>query len=102
MIRVSVMYPYNADAKFDHDYYVNKHMPFVRELLEPLGLVRAEVDKGLAGGPGVPPVFEAIAHMVFESMGDFQAAFAKIGNKLNDDVPNYTDIVPKIQISEMV
>ena len=30
MIKVSVMYPNSAGAKFDIDYYVNSHMPMVK------------------------------------------------------------------------
>ena len=33
MIRVSVLYAHEAGKKFDHDYYVNKHMKLVRERL---------------------------------------------------------------------
>ena len=53
MIRVSVLYPNEQGKKFDHDYFVNKHMKLVRERLTSFGLVRTEVDKGKAGGaPG--------------------------------------------------
>src|SRR5262249_11372476 len=50
MIRVSVLYPTSEGKKFDVDYYVNKHMKLVRERLTAFGLVRTEVDKGVAGG----------------------------------------------------
>jgi uncharacterized protein (TIGR02118 family) len=55
MIRVSIMYPSGSGKTFDHDYYVNKHMPLVHKRLDSLGLIRTEVDKGVAGGaPGAP------------------------------------------------
>lgn len=50
MFRVSVMYAGKNGGKFDLDYYAKKHMALVRERLGSLGLVRTEVDKGLAGG----------------------------------------------------
>ena len=31
MIKVSMMYPNNAGARFDHDYYRDKHMPMLKE-----------------------------------------------------------------------
>ena len=31
MIKVSVMYPYRAGARFDHDYYASQHMPQLRQ-----------------------------------------------------------------------
>jgi uncharacterized protein (TIGR02118 family) len=30
MIKVSVMYPNTPDARFDHEYYREKHMPLVK------------------------------------------------------------------------
>jgi uncharacterized protein (TIGR02118 family) len=65
-------------------------------------LVRAEVDKGIAGGPGEPPLFIAAAHLIFESLDQFQEALASVGDQLMADIPNYTDIEPQVQFSEMV
>ncbi|MCG6972048.1 MAG: EthD family reductase [Desulfobacterales bacterium] len=102
MIRVSVLYFQKEGARFDHDYYTGKHIPFVRETLGPFGLIRAEVDRGIAGGPGELPLFVAAAHLIFESLDQFQEAFASVGDQLTADVPNYTDIEPQVQLSEMV
>ena len=102
MIKVSVLYPHKEGARFDHEYYIRKHIPFVRETLEPFSMVRAEVDKGIAGGPNEPPLFVAAAHLIFESTDQFQEAFAAVGNQLMADIPNYTDIEPQLQFSEMV
>ena len=102
MIRVSVLYPQKEGTRFDHDYYARKHIAFVRETLGPFGLVRAEVDKGIAGGTGEPPLFVAAAHLIFESLDQFQEAFASTGDQLMADIPNYTDIEPQLQFSEIV
>jgi uncharacterized protein (TIGR02118 family) len=52
MIKVSVMYPYTAGARFDHTYYRDKHMPMVKQRLGAACLYYT-VDKGIAGGaPG--------------------------------------------------
>ena len=56
MIRVTVLYPNESGKRFDVDYYTHKHMTLVRDRLTGFGLVRTEVDKGLAGGaPGPGP-----------------------------------------------
>ena len=102
MIRVLVLYPQTEGARFDHDYYEGKHMPFLREKLRPLGMVRAEIDRGIAGGSGPPAPFVAAAHLIFETVDQFQKAFESVGNELMVDIPNYTDIEPQIQISEMI
>jgi hypothetical protein len=82
MIRASVMYPAVEGKTFDHAYYANKPMALVKERLGQLGLVRCEVDKGLAGGaPG---------------------AMKAHGRELMADVPNFTNIQPQGQISEIM
>ncbi len=103
MIRVSALYPTKDSGKFDHEYYAKKHMPLVKERLGNLGLVRLEIDKGLAGGaPGTPAPFVCVGHLYFNSVADFQAAMKAHGAELMGDVPNYTNIQPQVQISEIV
>ena len=64
MVRVTVLYPNESAKRFDHDYYASKHMPMVMERLKGSGMLRYEVDKGLAGGgPGAPAPFVAACLM---------------------------------------
>jgi len=101
MIRVSVYYP--NTGKFDLDYYENKHMAMVAQRLNPLGLLRWEIDKGLAGGtPDAPAPFIAIGHIYFNSVADFQKAFGAHAAEIMADIPNYTNIEPQFQISEVI
>ena len=101
MIKVSVLYPHSADAKFDMNYYVTKHMPMVRQKLG-AACKGVAVEQGVAGGaPGAPPSFVAMGHLLFESADAFQKAFAPHANEIMGDIPNYTKIQPVIQISEI-
>jgi len=103
MIRVTVLYANESGKKFDHDYYVNKHMKLVRDRLTAFGLVRTEVDRGKAGGlPGSLAPFVAIGHVYFNKLEDFQKAMDKHGGEILADVANYTNIPPQIQISEII
>ena len=103
MIRVSVMYPSGDGKKFDYDYYVNKHMALVKNRIGAAGLRRLEVDKGLAGGmPGAPAPYAAVGHLYFDSVADFQTAMKPHGKEFFADVPNFTDITPQMQISEII
>lgn len=103
MIRVSVMYPSGEGKKFDYGYYANKHMALVKERLGSLGLIRLEVDKGLGGGaPGAAAPFACIGHLYFNSVADFQNAMKPHGQELMADVPNFTNITPQMQISEVI
>ncbi|MGB2694345.1 MAG: EthD family reductase [Dehalococcoidia bacterium] len=104
MIRVSVMYPNTPGAKFDLDYYTNTHIgELVRGKLSSVGLVRAEVDKGVSGAmPGSDAPFVAVGHLYFNSIADFLQAFGPHAGEIMGDMPNFTDLQPQIQISEVV
>ena len=103
MIKVTVLYPYRADARFDMDYYCDAHMPLVQRTLRP-ALKGLAVDKGLAGeAPGDAPVYIAIGHLLFDSVDAFQAAFVGArAEAILKDIPNYTDIQPVVQINEIM
>ena len=103
MIRVTVSYPNEQGKKFDWDYFTNTHLPLAHEHLDPLGLVKLEVDKGISGpDPSAPPSFTAVVHMIFNTVDEVHEAFKAAGRPVMGDAPNYTDIQPTIQISESV
>jgi uncharacterized protein (TIGR02118 family) len=100
MIRVSVMYPNSAGAKFDMAYYTSKHMPMVQKLVTSCKGIAAE--KGVAGGaPGAPATYIAIGYLLFDSVEAFQSGFGPHANQILSDIPNYTNTQPVIQISEI-
>lgn len=101
MIKVSVLYPANASTKFDMDYYCKNHMPMVQRKLGP-ACKSIAVEQGIAGGaPGAPPAYVAMGHLYFDSVEAFQAAFGPHASEIMSDIPNYTDIQPIIQVSEV-
>ena len=101
MIKVSVFYPNNEGAKFDIDYYCNKHIPMVRQKLG-AACKNAAVEQGIAGAtPGSRPAFIALGHLYFDSVEAFQTAFGSHAEAIMADIPNYTDIQPTIQISDV-
>jgi uncharacterized protein (TIGR02118 family) len=103
MIRISVLYPNAPGKKFDLDYYAKTHMALVRKRIGGMGLLRIEVDKGLAGGtPESPAPFVCVGHLYFNSVAEFQKAMQAHGKELVDDVPKFTDIQPQFQISEIL
>jgi uncharacterized protein (TIGR02118 family) len=103
MIRITVLYANEPGKTFDHQYYANKHMRLVAERLKSFGLVRTEVDKGVAGGaPGAPAPYVAIGHVYFPSVEGFQKGMGQHGKEIMGDIPNYTNIKPQIQISEIM
>jgi uncharacterized protein (TIGR02118 family) len=101
MILVSVLYPAGDDSTFDMDYYVDSHMPMVASKCGDQ-LKGMSVNEGLSGGaPGSTPTYAAMGHLMFESVDDFNAAFGPHAEAILGDVPNYTNISPVMQISEI-
>lgn len=99
MICVSVMYPQAPGKRFDHAYYAETHRSLVLKLL---GIARFEILKGLSGGmPGSEPAYSCIGNLYFNSVGDFQQGMLTHGAELQGDIPNFTDIAPQFQVSEV-
>ncbi len=92
MIKVSVMYPAGEGKTFDMEYYKSKHMEIVDRVMKP---ERTECDLG-ADGP-----YMAIGHLYFASMDAMKAGMGGAGEALAD-VPNFTNIEPVVQTSEIV
>ncbi|MBJ6367816.1 EthD family reductase [Snuella sedimenti] len=101
-IKVSVLYPNKNGKTFDMDYYCNKHVPMVAGLLGD-DVIGASVEKGLGGGaPDQEATYIAMGNLYFESMASFENAFGPNADKIMGDIPNYTNIEPVIQISEVM
>jgi uncharacterized protein (TIGR02118 family) len=101
MIKVSVLYPNSEGSHFDIDYYCNNHVPMVKGLLGS-ALKGAAVEQGLGGAePGSPPTYAAMGHLYFETVEAFQAAFGPHAEAIIGDIPNYTDVQPTIQVSDV-
>ena len=94
MIRLSVYYPSTEGATFDHDYYVNSHVPLA---LSTWGIASAEIDKGIDGP------YEAAVHFTFADQAAMGAALGSPGTgDVMADMANYTTIAPVTQTSEIV
>jgi uncharacterized protein (TIGR02118 family) len=102
MIKVTILYPNGDGKKFDMDYYSNKHMPMIASLLGD-SLKMFEIDKGLAGRTPEDPIpYLAIGYLYFDKLSEFQNSFRPNAEKIVSDVPNYTNIQPVLQISEVI
>lgn len=102
MIKVSVMYPNTSGARFDHDYYRDVHMPLVKKKMGEACKFYT-VDKGLAGGaPNTPPLYVGMCHIHCESVEAFEKGFGPHAAEIMADIPNYTDLTPTLQISEII
>jgi uncharacterized protein (TIGR02118 family) len=101
MIKISVFYPNEEGKGFDMEYYCKKHIPMVQEKLG-AQCKGVAAEQGLGGAQaGSRATFVAMGHLYFDSVEVFQAAFGPHAEAIMGDIPNYTDIRPTIQISEV-
>lgn len=101
MIKVSILYPSKPGNRFDVDYYLTVHMPMAARLLG-AAVKETSIEIGIGGeAPGQPAPFSAIVGFTCESVDAFVAAFMPVVDQLRGDIPNYTDIQPVVQISEI-
>ena len=102
MIKASVFYPNTRGARFDHEYYRDKHMPLLQQLMGEHCKFYT-IDKGIAGGaPGEPPTYVGMCHIFCDSVEAFQAGFGPHADQILGDIKNYTDLAPVLQFSEVV
>lgn len=101
MIRFSALYPDRDGGRFDHEYYESEHRRLVQDRLSPLGLLRVEMDRGVAGADGSEAPFAASGHLYFESLEKLEAALAAHGEEVMADTPNFTNLEPVVQISRI-
>jgi len=103
MIRVAVLYPNEPGATFNYTYYAKTHMKLVQEKLQQTGLVKIEIDKGIGITPlGSTLPYITIGYLYFNSPDDLKKASIAMGGELQDDIPNFTNVQPQIQVSEII
>jgi len=98
---LAVYYPWQADAKFDYDYYRNKHLKMLADLYGK-SVGKMQVRKGLHKGDGSAPVFVTALTVEILSMAAYEVAAKEHVAKLIADVGNFTNIKPVAQIEEIV
>ena len=101
MFKITILYPGGDGKTFDIDYYAEKHMPMVAsELGEAIEFY--EIDRGISGRtPDDETPYLAIGYLYVEKLAAYQEAFQAKAAKITGDIPNYTNIQPIVQISEV-
>jgi len=102
MIKVTILYPSGEGKTFDMDYYSNKHMPMLSDLFGD-SLKKIEIDKGVSGRtPDEPIPYLAIGYLYFDDLAAYRDSFGPHAATIRGDIPNYTNTLPTIQISEVI
>jgi uncharacterized protein (TIGR02118 family) len=101
MFKVEILYPNEEGKTFDMSYYEKKHMPLMAGFLGK-NLKFYEIDKGIAGRtPNDVVPFVAIGYFYCYDVAEYNKAIAKNISIILNDIKNYTNIQPVIQISEI-
>ncbi|PWU02496.1 MAG: EthD family reductase [Bacteroidetes bacterium] len=101
MFKVTILYPGGDDKTFDMDYYEKKHMPMVAGFLGK-NLRFYEIDKGISGRtPNDKPTYVAVGYFYITDVGEYNKAIAQNRDAVINDIKNYTNIQPVVQISEI-
>ena len=103
MIVVSMFFPNANDIVFDVKYYIETHIEKIKNLLEPLGLIDIQIQKGISSSnPGTPPKYFAVTYLNFNSVEEAHDAFTIAARQIIKDVSNFTNCSPEFQISEFI
>lgn len=102
MIRLTALYRHSPGAEFDFTYYTSTHMRLARERLREYGMGLVQVEKGMETLDGQAPGYVCIAHVEFSNLQDLKRGLEAHAEDLMADVPNYTNIEPEVQISEVL
>lgn len=61
-----------------------------------------EIEHGVSGrDPGSNPPYVAIANLYFDRVDDFKSSYGPHAVEIQSDIPNYTDIQPTLQVSQV-
>ena len=101
MFKVAILYPNGEDKSFDMDYYEKKHMPMVAGFLGK-NLKFYEIDRGISGRtPNDKVPFVAIGYFYITDVAEYNKAIGQNRDTVINDIKNYTNIQPVVQISEI-
>ena len=101
MIKITIAYPRVAGRAFDHDYFLDRHLP---RLLDRVGhaVRRTTVERGVDAAPWPDAEHELVCSLECESREAFEAAFFPHIEELQDDMERCGGAPPSISLAETV
>ncbi|NHN36578.1 EthD family reductase [Pseudomaricurvus alcaniphilus] len=101
MYCMTVDYPKTEGSEFNFDYYRDRHMPLCAQLFADYGYRGSVLRKAPGKGPGSGDLSWASLDVIFASKEQLQAGLAACGKQVADDVPNYTNVKPRMSFAEI-
>ncbi|TCZ66579.1 EthD family reductase [Roseicella aquatilis] len=99
MIVVSVSYPNDPSTRFDLDYYMQTHIPLVRERWSAMGLRELRVLRGLGTPDGGAAPVRLMALLTWDNAEALERAVAAHGQEIFGDIARFTDARPVMQVN---
>jgi uncharacterized protein (TIGR02118 family) len=100
---LTVLYPYDAADRFDHEYYRDHHMTSLIKLFGHETISRIEVRRGLSSPEGRnPAAYSCTANIYIADPQAFAAAAARNHQRVVDDIPRFTKVSPVSFQTEVV
>ncbi|KAK9847057.1 hypothetical protein MYU51_021109 [Penicillium brevicompactum] len=92
---ITVLFPNEADATYNTDYYVSHHMPLIKERWAKYGVQNWFVTNFGPGPDGAQPLYTFGSVVVWESKEGIEKAFASSEvAEIMSDVPNFSNKQP--------
>lgn len=98
---ITVLYPNKPGVTFNFEYYRDHHATLIKRLYGE-GIAKIELRRGIATQDNSPVPFIAVINIWIGSQTLFDEAGAKHGATLVEDLKNFTNSLPTIQIDEIV
>ena len=99
---VTILYPNDADAKYDINYYKTHHMPLLEKLWGQFGITSWSVTTFTPGLDGSAPAFAFGSVINWVSAEAIKTAYADESVKqLMQDVPNYSNKQPTLLFGDV-
>jgi uncharacterized protein (TIGR02118 family) len=98
----TVLYPAEADLKFDLSYYMNNHIPLVVETWTPHGLKDWKVIEFIPGPDGSKP-YRIGAVLTWDSADSVKAALESDAGKIVlEDLPHFSNKTPLFLLGDVL
>ncbi|RYN46677.1 hypothetical protein AA0118_g12488 [Alternaria tenuissima] len=102
-ITVTVLFPNTPDAKYDIDYYVNKHMPLIQTLWGRYGVKSWSATKFSNEVDGSPSLYAFGSVVVWEDHEEMKNAFSgPEAKEVMGDIVNFSNKEAVFLIGEVV
>ena len=103
MIRVLIQYTVEPDGRFDLAYYRDEHVPLVKKIMLPLGMLKGEWDEVLPHpASGGAPKYHVVSVQYWESLEAMERAYASpSSDMLRNDIKNFYSGSPVRVISNL-